>query len=661
MSLQLWLPFNNSLKNNGLEEATIIGNNSYGVGGPFSTYSTGAVNITHNITATNFTISFWYNISTGESHSITIPLNNGNKDGTLHFSKMDYSNQTPAHQAIKFHVTEGSTGNSPQFLWVRDTRHPSGVWEMGKWNHFACVSTFDGSKTSYEVFINGESRNQTWSSADYHFSLIPGTISISGTAKIADFKVYDHALPKTQIERESWGLLVHYPLRDDEIETTTNFVLQPEVTNYNFTTAWDNSLHPNAINVSNWSSGYNGGVSNPNTGYHAYWILEDNIPTMKFQHYNNRWLGISSNASTAISAAIGSNNTYTISFDARTDTEGYSCSAGLYYFNTSTATDRSFHDSTKTVYPNETWQRYSLTFTSKTFDTTRGSMIYIYGHNGAVNGTGYVRNVQIEVKDHGTAFVSGQRESAPVISDGSGRCIDANVVGEIFIANDSARNNKCIYITDGRTNYIQSIPFEMPKEQITMSCWIKANETGYNSHHIPMSFLGGNYELSIDGSGHFRNGFNINGSRSVVTTSHDSILDGEWHMITATYDGTTIRRYVDGQELTANATSITGSLSGGTSNLYIGTYNSGGYASKNCHMSDVRVYGTALSATEIKNLYHNSASIDKYNLYGFELIENKGESVYHPGIVTSYLLEEELDNPVNIQYNSIKAQNFYEF
>ena len=77
-------------------------------------------------------------------------------------------------------------------------------------------------------------------------------------------------------------MLVHYPLRDDEIETTTNFVLQPEVTNYNFTTAWDNSLHPNAINVSNWSSGYNSGVSNPNTGYHAYWILEDNIPTMKF-------------------------------------------------------------------------------------------------------------------------------------------------------------------------------------------------------------------------------------------------------------------------------------------------------------------------------------------------------------------------------------------
>ena len=55
----------------------------------------------------------------------------------------------------------------------------------------------------------------------------------------------------------------------------------------------------------------------------------------------------------------------------------------------------------------------------------------------------------------------------------------------------------------------------MPTDQITMSCWIKSVATGYNSYHIPLSFNAGHYEFSIDSSGRFRNGFNINGSRSV--------------------------------------------------------------------------------------------------------------------------------------------------
>jgi hypothetical protein len=74
-------------------------------------------------------------------------------------------------------------------------------------------------------------------------------------------------------------------------------------------------------------------------------------------------------------------------------------------------------------------------------------------------------------------------------------------------------------------------------------------------------------------------------------------------MITATYDGKTIRRYLDGKELTSYATSISGTLAGGSSNLYVGTYNSGGYANKNAYMSDVRIYASALSAAAIETLY----------------------------------------------------------
>jgi hypothetical protein len=151
-----------------------------------------------------------------------------------------------------------------------------------------------------------------------------------------------------------------------------------------------------------------------------------------------------------------------------------------------------------------------------------------------------------------------------------------------------------------------------------MSCWIKSAAIGYNSYHIPLSFNGSNYEFSIDSSGYFRNGFNINGTRSVLTTSHTSILDNKWHMITATYDGNVIRRYVDGKELTSYATSIAGTLAGGSGNLLIGNYNGTQYGNKEMFMSDVRIYSTALNADDILTLYQGTIS----------LLENGGITAY---------------------------------
>jgi hypothetical protein len=138
-----------------------------------------------------------------------------------------------------------------------------------------------------------------------------------------------------------------------------------------------------------------------------------------------------------------------------------------------------------------------------------------------------------------------------------------------------------------------------------------------------MSFNSSDYELSIDSKGCLRNGFTINGTRQVLTTIHSSILDNKWHMITATYDGTTIRRYLDGKELTSYATTVSGTLAGGNSNLYIGTYNGGGYANKNAYMSDVRIYGSALSAAAIEILYNSRiAFTEEKDVMAYEFIED---------------------------------------
>jgi len=78
------------------------------------------------------------------------------------------------------------------------------------------------------------------------------------------------------------------------------------------------------------------------------------------------------------------------------------------------------------------------------------------------------------------------------------------------------------------------------------------------------------------------------------------LLDGKWHLVCATYDGTVLSFYADGQEIgTAEATGAI--MTSGESPAYIGSakgseeYFTGG-------IDDVRIYSRALSADEIKKM-----------------------------------------------------------
>jgi hypothetical protein len=345
-------------------------------------------------------------------------------------------------------------------------------------------------------------------------------------------------------------------------------------------------------------------VSNPTVGYHAHWQFIDNIPTIVFANVNSlynqkgRWLGITT---PALQNKLGPNTTYTVSFDAKGSVDGMTVRSG-YYYRVTGASGSNFHDGQQDFTLSTSWKRYSYTYTTlSTLDTSINACVYFYGHIG-IEGISYLRNIQVELKNHPTSFTKTVRNSTKLV-DCSGYQRHGTITGTLIPKKDSAMSEVCTYFSDGRYNYGSSGTVTMPTDEITMSCWIKSSTTGYGSYHIPISFNGSSYEFSIDSSGQFRNGFNINGTRVVDTTSHTSILDGKWHMITATYDGTTIRRYLDGKELSNYSKSVPGSLQGGNGNLLLGNYKGTQYGNKEMYMSDVRIYSTALNAEDIDTLY----------------------------------------------------------
>ena len=180
------------------------------------------------------------------------------------------------------------------------------------------------------------------------------------------------------------------------------------------TAAWDTTKHEGAINVPNWTNGYNGGVSNPSIGYHAMWKLIDGIPTIIFQNHNseisqqNRWIGVSSSA---INATFTAGLQYTLSYDQMTIDTLNSYTTGGRYYKQSSSGSNGFHDGCPQIGKNTVlnkWERFSKTFTvvSTVTETATPGTIYLYGYYSPES-TIYIRNIKLELNSFATPYIDG--------------------------------------------------------------------------------------------------------------------------------------------------------------------------------------------------------------------------------------------------------------
>ena len=110
---------------------------------------------------------------------------------------------------------------------------------------------------------------------------------------------------------------------------------------------------------------------------------------------------------------------------------------------------------------------------------------------------------------------------------------------------------------------------------------------------------GGNYYFDFG---------NITSGGRIFGTSPSSWFDGNWHHFVIIKTSTSQLIFVDGQEL-RNVSGQTSSISG-LSNIAIGNYTSN-YS--NGSIDQVRIYDTALSSTDVSNLY-NETSVPTTNL-----------------------------------------------
>lgn len=138
-----------------------------------------------------------------------------------------------------------------------------------------------------------------------------------------------------------------------------------------------------------------------------------------------------------------------------------------------------------------------------------------------------------------------------------------------------------------------------PTSGITLSMWVNGADFGGNKVILKKRHWSPAYDFSMYGG---QLTFSLNGVGSVSTPVPTT---NAWHLVTGTYDGSTMKIYVDGTAVTSSAK--TGAIATVGEPVVIGS--SGGFENYfNGKLDDIRLYGRGLSASEVATLYGGSVS-----------------------------------------------------
>jgi hypothetical protein len=189
-----------------------------------------------------------------------------------------------------------------------------------------------------------------------------------------------------------------------------------------------------------------------------------------------------------------------------------------------------------------------------------------------------------------------------VDSSGAGR--NAAVVGTPTLTTGTAGNA----LTFNKSNYllVNNAPELNPSNQITIAAWIKPSSTGtqYVIKKGRQDQTNG-YEISLSSDGKVFVRFNqaSSGDAFRVNSTANYPTNGTWMHVAATYDGQTIKLYINGVLQASKNASF--QIAANNLPLAIGAQDDGyrGFAGA---IDGVRFYNRALTAAEIAALKANA-------------------------------------------------------
>ena len=214
-----------------------------------------------------------------------------------------------------------------------------------------------------------------------------------------------------------------------------------------------------------------------------------------------------------------------------------------------------------------------------------------------------------------------------IIYDSSGYGNNGTPVNTIMYSNLTAKYNASINFN--KVSCIKNSNFILPGKLWSVTCWYyeAENPTAYEGLFCLSKSTG------VDAYKKFAampNSGRIWYKGETGTASISRLNIAEWTFLAMINDGTTVKIY---QNVELIGSFTTGNEITGTTDLVIGARATAENATStsfyfNGQMSDFRIYATALSQQDIKELYHTSLKIDNFNkMHTFELEESGGREL----------------------------------
>lgn len=579
MSLQIWLPFTKDDSNYGILDMNPTSNtgkkvnSDHGGGYEFNNAEKQCIHYEHKSEINNFksfSISCWAKSNIVEERPVL----------GLTYSIIIYN--------------DGFTALSTN---ETNTIYEHNLVSKDKlWHNY--ILTFDYNLKKFCYYIDGNiikehlTNNQEykilWYSNGLHIGFNPNDNLDSNyfNGIITDVRVYDHCLSPLEIKQLSVGLIGHYPLNQFE-KSSKNLI-------------------NNSKSLSDWI-GYDEKTSNGmfSIAKFTYTNINDNYIDMTYSGTFN----VESNTYYTFSffAKASSNLNFQSFFYNNNNPDGYAnVSAKNSLGNTGTSSDGRIVTNATTI-----WKRYWIIWKTGPHVTLPLSLILArFDKSNSKDDTIWIYAPKLE---------KGYNENpqwTPGFGDGDWPQIEYDISGltnniplseninPLFVSDTARYSGSYNFNEVGQT--IGTREHIKPTKNVSISAWVKSSKIDTVTEP----------NVDVDGINIY---VNNSGIIHLVGTFGDlnsgvSCID-KWTYACGTYDGTTVKLYVNGVLKTSK------SYSSDLKYIKGAAISSDSKSGITCKVSDFRIFSTALKDDYITDLYNMGAAVSSGTLAAYELNE----------------------------------------
>lgn len=599
MGLQLWLPLNGDVKNYGLKNINVLdhGTSEYNqgkIGKCRSFVGSGYLKLTNSFgieSGKDFSCCYWIKeISNNTSPSFRVVYQCGNL--------------IIGHYNDCFNIYNGS---DLDFVYKCDTTD---------WVH--CCLTYQSLGNIMTIYINGIKCSTHQPKNLNNLSSTTALIGKRNTETyllegyLNDFRLYDECLSPKQIKYISQAMICHYPMGNVDgkiggrnlIRNSDKFLFgSSDFSIGQWRIAGNSTMVRSRVDITDppeccksVTGAYQAVGKHPPTLNDAECIGMDNFPYLS-------------------DCNIG--DTCTFSAWARVVGGGENCYFGFSsYMTKSVKVDSYGYDDFLNNYavdalnPDGSWTHIVIHF-KLTASLTNN--IYVGFLTGDKNVTVQACAFKLEKGNIVTPYTPAPEDNSQFYD---------NIIPDIsgYRNNATVKDSTCPAWSDDSPRYLGSYRFDATKEMFlnpivfsgfadsyTFSWW---GENSQSDSSMYWGFIDGNRLNLYNTDGYLF--WNIGDSQDnpfndpVTTNKVSSYIDGKWHHYCVTGDGESNKLYVDGKiyGIAKTYRKITGTK------IHINGWDDGANYKINGNISDFRIYATALSESDVLNLYQSSASLD---------------------------------------------------